>query len=374
MIPKVKLIFDRKKQCTAKGGEGDVEIYVYHNGRKRYLSTGVRVRKREYKDGVISVRIDAVELNKRLQWCVQTIQEQVNAMVEKDMVALGDLRIDVTDRSDDFWQWAYDYVNEKRVSEGTRRNLIGMLNKVREASDIKEFADVTAQAIDRIDRNLGYLKESSRAAYHATFKSVVYHAYRLKKIASYPYECFTFHEKQSTRRIKYLGAEELAKLEAISGTLHKLLQKSLDIFLLGCYTGLRYSDISQLRRENMCVKNGIRWLTGEQQKTGNDYAIVASDKVVEILDRYDWDVSEHASQLNRRLKTIARIAGVREDITMHQSRHTFATKALGKGVRMEVVSKMLGHTDIKMTQRYAKVLNDEVAKGFEMIEGDEKKR
>lgn len=372
MIPKVKLIYDRKKQC-GKQGEGDIEIYVYHAGRKRYLSTGVRVRKREYKDGVVCARVDAVELNKRLQWCIQNVQEQVNAMVEKDMIAIGDLHIDVSDRSDDFWEWAFNHINERRVCDVTRKNMIGMLNKVREASDIKVFADVSAQAIDRIDKNLSRLKPMSRKCYHTTFKSVVYHAYRLKKIATDAYANFDFRERKADRKIKYLSAEELARLEKVSGTLHKLLQKSLDIFLLGCYTGLRYSDISQLRRENLCVKNGVRWLIGEQQKTGNDYAIVASDRVVSILDRYDWNISEHSSQLNRRLKTIAKIAGVREDITMHQSRHTFATRALGKGVRMEVVSKMLGHTDIKMTQRYAKVLNNDVVNGFLMIEEDEKK-
>ena len=55
MLPKVKLVFDRKKVSGAKN-EGDVEVYVYHNAKKRYLSTGVRVRKREYRDGVVSCR------------------------------------------------------------------------------------------------------------------------------------------------------------------------------------------------------------------------------------------------------------------------------------------------------------------------------
>lgn len=367
MIPKVKLVFDRKNKC-GKSGEGDVEVYVYHNGRKRYLATGVRVRKREYKDGVISVRPDAVELNKRLQTCIRMVQEQVNEMVEADNIALGDLCIDVTERNDNLWEWGVEFISKKKIAAVTKKNKIGMLKSMQRVSGIEIFADATKAAIERIDEGLSHLKDSSRLEYHNALKGVLTQARKAGKISTNPYDDFELRAKNKNTKIKYLTSEDLAKIESLNGTVHILLQKTLDIFLLGCYTGLRYSDIIRLRKGNLVVKDGVRWLVGEQRKTSNDFAIVVSDKVMSILERYDWDVFEHLSQLNRRLKTISALSGLGKNLTMHMSRHTFATRALSKGVRMEVVSKMLGHTDITMTQIYAKVLNEDVAKGFELLE------
>lgn len=55
-------------------------------------------------------------------------------------------------------------------------------------------------------------------------------------------------------------------------------------------------------------------------------------------------------------------------LLMHTARHTFATMCLNYGVKIENVSKMLGHTNVRTTQEYAKVLNTEVEKEFEMLE------
>lgn len=367
MIPKVKLVFDRKNKC-GKSGEGDVEVYVYHNGRKRYLATGVHVKKREYRDGVISVRPDAVELNKRLQTCIRMVQEQVNEMVEADNIALGDLCIDVTERNDNLWEWGVEFISKKKIADVTKKNKIGMLKSMQRVSGIEIFADATKAAIERIDEGLSHLKDSSRLEYHNALKGVLTQARKAGKISTNPYDDIDLHSKGRDTKIKYLTLEDLNSLEELNGTIHRLLQRSLDIFLFGCYTGLRYSDITRLSKSNFVVKNGVKWLVGEQRKTGNDFAIVLSDKMVRILDKYDWKLYEHLSQLNRRLKTISALAGLGRNLTMHMSRHTFATRALSKGVRMEVVSKMLGHTDITMTQIYAKVLNEDVAKGFELLE------
>lgn len=364
MLPKVRLVFDRKKRC-ANGGVGDVEVYVYYNNHKRYLSTGVQCHKREYRDGVVSLRSDAVELNKRLQWCVRKVQDQVNAMTEKDDINLSLLTLELTDRNGDFWAWCEDFVMNREVRPSTLKGNLYLIKKVRNLNVIKTFADVCLSNIEKIDREFRSLKPTCRRHYHTTLNLFIKVARKQGLIESNPYDKFEWVRCRDERKLKYLTEAELERIKSVS--LSKLEDRSRDIFLLGVYTGLRYSDIIRLSISNLIEDNGVLWLKGVQQKTRNEYAVVLSEQALAILDKRQWKMKEHPTTLNLNLKSIAAKCGIHKQLTMHMSRHTFATRAISKGVRMEVVSKMLGHTDIKMTQLYAKVLNDDVIKGFELL-------
>jgi site-specific recombinase XerD len=70
---------------------------------------------------------------------------------------------------------------------------------------------------------------------------------------------------------------------------------------------------------------------------------------------------------NRCLKDIGKALGFRKSLHSHLARHTFATWALRNGVPIEYVSKMLGHTNIKQTQRYAKVMPLDVFREFDKL-------
>lgn len=73
-------------------------------------------------------------------------------------------------------------------------------------------------------------------------------------------------------------------------------------------------------------------------------------------------------QYNMQLKVLATFAGLNRPLTSHMGRHTFAVLSLNRGVKIENLAKMMGHTDIKTTQIYAQVLNSEVEKEFERLE------
>lgn len=104
-------------------------------------------------------------------------------------------------------------------------------------------------------------------------------------------------------------------------------------------------------------------------KTEENYFIVLLSPAMEILRKYDYVLPIISNQqYNLRLKIVADYAGLDRNLTVHMSRHTFATMCLNNGVKMENVSKMLGHTNVRTTQQYAKVLNAEVEKDFEMLE------
>lgn len=104
-------------------------------------------------------------------------------------------------------------------------------------------------------------------------------------------------------------------------------------------------------------------------KTDENYFIVLLSPAMEILKKYNFVLPKITNQqYNLRLKIVADYAGLDRNLTVHMSRHTFATMCLNYGVKIENVSKMLGHTNVRTTQEYAKVLNTEVEKEFEMLE------
>ena len=78
-------------------------------------------------------------------------------------------------------------------------------------------------------------------------------------------------------------------------------------------------------------------------------------------------ISSNTAYANKNLKVIAEKAGIEKHISFHTSRHTFATRALLKGMRIEYVSKLLGHTAIKTTQVYAKIVNSELDKAMDVF-------
>ena len=162
----------------------------------------------------------------------------------------------------------------------------------------------------------------------------------------------------------FLSEKELKSLEEVP------LPANLSIFAV--YTGLSYVDIGNLTNENINV--GIDkslWLSYYRQKTDIHAILPLLQPAVNILKRYE---AYHEGKrnnhifpvplnqvMNRYLKKVAKQAGVDKNIPFHMARHTFATTiTLSHGIPIETVSKMLGHTSIKTTQIYAKILDTKV--------------
>ncbi|MCL2028355.1 MAG: site-specific integrase [Bacteroidales bacterium] len=144
-----------------------------------------------------------------------------------------------------------------------------------------------------------------------------------------------------------------------TGKLDCRLKKVLHLFLFTCYTGLRYRDLKAFRHEH--IKNNFIVL--KMHKTQKDVEIPLIHEAIKLLPRecepYDkqpiFDV--YCNQiLNRYIKEISVIAGINKTITLHVARHTFATLAFDSGMKLEEVSKILGHSDMKTTLIYTKIL------------------
>ena len=157
------------------------------------------------------------------------------------------------------------------------------------------------------------------------------------------------------------------------------LNQVKDIFVFACFTGLAYIDVKQLTLSNISIGiDGGKWIFTHRQKTETASRIPLLPIPQELIHKY----AEHPQcinenkllpvlsnqKMNSYLKEIADVCGIQKDLTFHIARHTFATTVtLTNGVPIETVSKMLGHTNIKTTQHYAKILDKKVSDDMQIL-------
>ena len=157
------------------------------------------------------------------------------------------------------------------------------------------------------------------------------------------------------------------------------LEQIRDIFVFSCFTGLAYIDVKQLTNNNIVLGiDGDKWINKNRQKTDTNSKIPLLPTAQYILDKY----AEHPvclnegnllpvpsnQKMNAYLKEIADVCGIKKDLTFHMARHTFATTVtLSNGVPIETVSKMLGHTNLKTTQHYAKILDKKISEDMQVL-------
>jgi integrase len=164
----------------------------------------------------------------------------------------------------------------------------------------------------------------------------------------------------------FLTQEELERIENKTFSVDRL-ERVKDIFLFSCYTGYAPIDALQLTRKNI-IQDGDKnlWIKTNRQKTGTKANVPILPPVLKILSKYQFEGDKllpriSNQKMNAYLKEIADIIGLDKNLTWYVARHTFATTVtLGNGIKIENVSAMLGHTTIRQTQHYAKVLDQNV--------------
>ncbi len=154
-----------------------------------------------------------------------------------------------------------------------------------------------------------------------------------------------------------------------------------DIFLFCCFTGLAFSDIKALRKENLIKgMDGKIWIQKRRTKTKVLSNIPLLEIPQKLLDKYAEHDKVKCGQallpvpsnqkMNAYLKEITDLCGINKNLTTHSARHTFATTVtLANHVSMESVSKMLGHTSINMTRKYARIADRLISEDMQKLEG-----
>jgi site-specific recombinase XerD len=187
-----------------------------------------------------------------------------------------------------------------------------------------------------------------------------------------------FHNHKITFRkvdLGYLEEEELQILMEKSFSI-KRLEQVRDLFIFSCWTGLAFIDVMNLTKDNIRKSfDDNMWIITKRRKTDVKVNVPILTIPQKILEKYEGTLPENTvlpkisnQKMNAYLKEIADLCGIKKNLTTHVARHTFATTTtLTKGVPIETVSKMLGHTKLSTTQIYARITERKISNDMNVL-------
>lgn len=248
----------------------------------------------------------------------------------------------------------------------TKKHFVKFLNLKYGRKDIqpKELTHIMVHEFDIYLRTVGGLKSNSATKTLKFFKTVVIFAQKSGVLSHDPFINHHFHLEHVDRG--FLTDDEIRSIMQKKFSTVRLEQVR-DVFIFSCFCGLAYIDVANLTEDNIVELDGKKWIMTKRQKTNIPSNILLLDIPLKIIDKYKGKTKNGKllpilsnQKMNSYLKEIADVCGIKKTLTYHLARHTFATMTLSKGVPIESVSKMLGHTNIKTTQIYARITNKKI--------------
>ena len=173
----------------------------------------------------------------------------------------------------------------------------------------------------------------------------------------------------------YLSQEEIKAVMNYK-TANKAHARIRDLFVFSIFTGLAYADVKGLTTDNLqTMFDGNLWIITRRKKTNTESRIRLLDIPKRIIEKYaDQRLDNHVFYMpcnchcNDILREIGKQCGIKNKLTFHMARHTFATTiTLSQGMPIETVSCLLGHTNIKTTQIYAKITNEKISRDMSAL-------
>ncbi|GAB2960620.1 site-specific integrase [Hymenobacter coalescens] len=392
-----------KEEKINKAGEAPVYLRIIKDRKPKYISIGVRVRPQDW-DG------DAGRVKKS-----HPNKSRVNAFIATKVAEAEGVALDLQreskfvspvqikkaimgQSSESFLKYFAQYLHtlEKHGKISTMSKATAVYSKLKVflgASDLL-FDEVTVSFLKQYETYLRDELGNSVNTIHSNlkiFRKLFNNAMSEDLVSPErdPFRKFKLKLEKTTK--SYLTEEELVLLETVPLKEGTKLSHHRNLFVFATYAGgLRISDLLQLKWEHFSGTH-IR-LT--MHKTGDVVSVWMPNRALEILAFYreagnkssayifpffraDVDysdpkrlyrsISSETAHANKNLKIIATRAGLEKSISFHSSRHTFATRALTKGIPIELVSKLMGHASINTTQIYAKIVNEKLDQAMELF-------
>lgn len=376
--------FSLRESKQNKKGESPIEVSISINGERIYFSSGKSVNTNEWNKTKQIVKGKTNEAQLINSYLIQIR----NKIYEKEMELLKNGFIITAPLLRDAYLGKVESLNEKtllKVFEEHNQDQQKMVGKgVSKATywiseyTVRLIQEFIGKKYKREDLFLRELNLNFIQSFHTFLRtdkgmaqnSSTKHLKLLKKILNLaivnshininPFA--TYKVEREPVEIDFLDEEELRKIINFDTPIPRF-ERAKDMFLFGCFTGLSYIDIKTLTPEHF-EKDGTGriWIKKRRVKTGVLSRIPLLPIAKLILDKYKGGERllpiQDPADINKYLKDIAILCNIKKRITFHTSRHTFAsTVTLANNISLEVVSKMLGHTNTRMTTHYAKLID-----------------
>lgn len=354
-----------------------VEIRFTMNKERRYISTGVKVTPSQWSERTQRVirRDDADELNETLEVWRQKAMSVVSKFIEDETLPLSkvqDLMSGEESKRKDFATYCEERAEKRKVCEHTKARYRVFVRFLRKWGEIGSFSDAASQSkirdMDEYLHSAGK-KQSTIYDYHKYMKLFINDACTDGLIDRNPYENLSFKVSRGEKKyVDNITEEKFIELRALNlSSPH--LQRARDLFLFQCYTAMAYSDLMSFDYDNCEEMDGRVFYHSKRTKTNTDFVFTLLTPALEILKKYNYKLPTMSNQrYNDYLKVIGVMIGI-EGMHSHMGRATAATMFLSKGMPINVVAKVLGHTTLRQTVRYARTLNKDVLGAFNNLEG-----
>lgn len=388
VYPTTRLVFDRKHVAT-KEKKGLVQLEVLYLRRRKWISTGIKVYADQWSDRNYIVRaMDSIALNDRLVNFKSKVDDWINELISEDRVftwdALEEMLSSVsinTKQKETFLQYVERRIDERNdITESTKKNHRKLIASLEKFGRIVSFSDLTrANIADYYNYLQGVVITKPDGSTHTMMQQTVYSYMKFLKV--YINDAIKHDimrdspmlglkiKRGESEQGKWLSVEELQRIEVYKPT-SMSMQQVKDLFLVQCYSGLAYADLMNLSTSKIEDVDGVMTLSGERVKTHEPYFTAVLPALKVILEKYNYKLPKLTQQpYNLRLKILADAVGIDKPLASHWGRRTCGMLMLNKGYPIEIVAKVLGHSDIRTTQKaYAHILNKTVVEAFKKIE------
>lgn len=397
----VSIVF--RKDKLNKKSEAPIHFRIIKDRKINYISSGIMLPEENWdykKNKIKSKHPNSARFNSFLSNKFTELQDQV---FEHDTISKSLTTRQLRDKiygkkPTDFFSFA-DEAIEKYLENGKigtydkNRSIIAKLKNYVGDKNLC-FQDITLDFLVKYEK---YLKDTHKNTTNTVYKDYKFirklfnDAYSQEIIEHQVNPFNKFKMKfEKTERV-FLTEDELLLIANFQPTPGTRLELHRDMFVFAAYSGgLRVSDMLQLQWKHF---DGVN-INFTIQKTGTQLSIKVPTKGLEIIEKYkpkkadknafifpmlpqdinlddarllDSAISSATAYINKNLKIIANKVGVEKHISFHISRHTWATRALRKGISIDKVSKLMGHSAIRETQIYAKIVNSELDKAMEVF-------
>ncbi len=386
-----------------KKGEAPINFFVIKDRKLTKVSTGILIDPKHWDDKNKRIKAgqkNSARLNSFLTNKFAELQDKVyeHETISKSLTT-RQLKEKIYGKTPaDFFGFTNEviekYKRENKIATYDKsRSIIKKLKDYLGEKTI-DFQDITPDFLEKYESYLRTELKNKTNSIHKDLKflrKVFNDAIRLDKISAEHNPFTKYKLKQEKTQRTYLTEEELSAFENIDCAPGTRLELHRDMFVFAAYTGgLRVSDVLQLKWNDFDGSH----IHFKVQKTGSQLSIKLPNKALDILKKYkpikvnkdefifpmlpngldlknfkliDQRISGATAYINKNLKILAKEAKINKPISFHMSRHTWATRALLKGITIDKVSKLMGHAQIRETQIYAKIVSSELDKAMDIF-------
>lgn len=371
--------FDRKKSGAAKSAV-QFEVYISRAERLYVSVPGVKIEPKYWDSKLNLVKpgcSDAVVFNAS----IIALKEKLNTIAEKliksgQIITKDIFKKAIQEGGEEMTlnEYLEKQIQQDRysVEDSTYKRLTSFLKNFNNFGEL-HFNELTSNTIREYHIHLlKTMQPGSTSKNHKALSKYLRRAMNDGLISKNPY--LNFKIPPAPRRTTFLTSEELDSIrqKIINNDRLNVVK---DMFLFMCLTGLEYIDLQMLKHTDIIEKEGNSFIIKPRKKTNEVYAIPLLSEALEIISRYpatkenkDFVFPRRSNQkLNTYLVEIATLCNIEKPLTTIIARHTFATNMLSRGLPLETISHILGHSTTKTTRIYAKLITSKITADLQRL-------